>query len=430
MAYRIAVLSDSHIGYGTRCRTHTSGLNMRVRDGFIGLRDTVDQILSFDVNAVMHGGDVFHRSHPGISEIAWVRRQLERFADAGIPVFGSTGNHDFANDRGKSPATAAVHDPGRGIHMVTEPYRMFQPVAGLNIHIISHVGLLAAERIIPEPIDGEVNIFTTHGAAQVPGHEIFATVDSPGEAVIGYDLLTLPWSAALLGHYHGMGALPGFNSGATGQVWYAGSLLRRGFSDPEGGRGWLLVTVEDDGTITIEPQYVPQRSQFDLPFIDAAGLTGAQVEEAMRENMGAVDLGDAIVRQRVINCSLPVRRGVDTVALGELAQDALVWQPEFTRPAETAYAATTDADAAVGSLSTAGSADLPTMFTGWFTDYADRSAMSTELRPTVIAAGSSLLRQVSGETESGTSEAVNALTAASISTSDSPTIRPSSTEED
>ena len=405
MAYKIAFLADTHLGYSARCRSHSSGLNMRVRDGYMGLRETVDQMIASEVDVVIHGGDLFHRSHPSISDITWARRQLERFAQANIQVFSTTGNHDFANDRGKSPATAAVHDPDRGINMVTEPYSVFSPIPGLNIHIISHVGLLAAERIIPEPTDGEVNIFATHGAAQIPGHEIFATVDSPGEAVIGYDVLTLPWSISLLGHYHGMGALPGFDKG-NGQVWYAGSLLRRGFSDPEGGRGWLEVTINDDGTITVEPKYIRQRPQYDFPWIDAAGLTASQVEEAIRENMNAVDLTEAIVRQRVINTPLAVRRGVDTRTLAEMAKDALVWQPEFTRPAELEYAELKPQDSAVGSLSTAGSADLPTMFTGWFNDYADRADISKEIRPAVVETGKKFLKQVSAEAETGVSEII------------------------
>lgn len=410
MVYKIGFLSDSHIGYNTRSRSHSSGLNMRVRDGFLGLRESIDQMLAAGVDLVLHGGDLFHRSHPTIAEIVFVRRQLERLSSAGIPVYGVTGNHDFANDRGKSPATAAVDDPEHGIFMVTEPYQVFHPVPGLNVHMISHVGLLAAERIMPEPTDGEVNIFVSHGAAQVPGHEIFATVDSPGEAVLGYDVLTLPWSVSLLGHYHGMGALPGFNAGDSGQVWYSGSLLRRGFSDPEGGRGWLLVTVGDDGKISVVPQYIKQRPQYDLPFIDASGLTGAQVEEAIRENLSAVDLGadgGALVRQRVINIPLPIRRGVDTQALGELAKDALVWQPEFVRPAQVDFAETSKADEAVGSLSTAGSSDLPGMFTGWFNDYAAKSDISPQLRPVVIEGGTKLLKLVSVDSETGVSEVVS-----------------------
>lgn len=381
---------------------------MRVRDGYIGMRNTVDQMLEEGVDLVLHGGDLFHRSHPGISDIAWARRQLERFAANNISVIGVTGNHDFANDRGKAPATAAVHDPARNILMVTEPYQMITPHPGLNIHAISHIGLASSERSIPSLVEGEVNILISHGAAQVPGHEIFATVDSPGEAVLGYDILTMPWSAGLLGHYHGMGALPGFNSGKTGQVWYGGSLLRRGFSDPEGGRGWLLATIEDDGTVTVTPKYVWQRSQTDLPLIDATGLTGAEVEERMRSNLSEADITDAIIRQRVINCPLPVRRGIDTKALGDLAEKALVWQPEFFRPAEVDFAENTENDAAVVSLSTAGSSDLPGMFNHWFKDYAERTNISQEIRPSVAENGQRLLREVSKESETGTSEAASA----------------------
>jgi len=404
MSYKIAFFSDTHLGYSAKCRSHKSGLNMRNRDGFLGMKETIDQILAEDVDFVIHGGDLYHRSHPAIAEIAFGRRQLERLATAGIPVSIATGNHDFANDKGKSPATAAVHDPDRGIYAVTEPYKIISPVEGLNFHIISHLGLLSTERIIPEPISGEVNIFTTHGAAQVPGHEVFACLDSPGEAVIGYDVLTLPWSASLLGHYHGMGPLPGFDAGKTGQAWYAGSLLRRGFSDPEGGRGWLLATINDDGTVKIERKYVSQRAQFDLDFIDATGLTGAEVEERIRENISGVDINDAIIRQRVINCSLAVRRGIDGKALGDLMSTALVWQPEFLRPAEIEFAEETPSDVAVASLSTAGSSDLPGMFTGWFGGYADRATLPAELRPTIKEAGIALLKSVSKEVETGVSE--------------------------
>jgi len=404
MSYRIAHFSDTHLGYSARCRAHSSGINMRNRDGLLGMRQTVDQIIDTDVDMVVHSGDLFHRSHPAVGEIAWARRQLERLHEAGMPVVSVTGNHDFANDRGKSPATAAVHDPSRGIEVVTEPYRIIRPVEGLNIHAVSHIGVAAVERSVPEPVAGEVNIFTSHGAAQVPGHEVFACIDSPGEAVIGYDILTMPWEVTLLGHYHGMGPLPGFDSGERGQAWYAGSLLRRGFSDPAGGRGWLLVTIDDSGTVSVERQYVDQRPQHDLPVIDATGLSGSQVEEAIRENLSRVEVGDAIMRQRVINCPLSVRRGVDTKALTDLTEDALVWQLEFTRPADPAFAELGEKEAAVESLTTAGTADLPTMFGSWFQGYAEDTGLSEEVRPLVVEAGVKLLRQVSSDSETGASE--------------------------
>jgi DNA repair exonuclease SbcCD nuclease subunit len=226
---------------------------MRVFDGWRGLERTVDDILAnheeAPIDAVVHAGDLFHRSNPTPGDIAIARRQLERFARAGIPVFANTGNHDFANEKGKAPATLAVHDPDRNINMVTDPHQVFRVSDGLIINMVSHVGLLArTDRPTPEPVEGAVNLFCAHGAAQVPGHEMFACVDSPGEAVISAEFLNMPWHATLLGHYHGMGPLPGMTQG-MGQAWYAGSLLRRGFSDAEGGRGWLLVTVEDNNNV-------------------------------------------------------------------------------------------------------------------------------------------------------------------------------------
>ena len=201
-----------------------------------------------------------------------------------------------------------------------------------------------------------------------------------------------------------MGPLPGFDAGDTGQAWYAGSLLRRGFSDPEGGRGWLLVTIKDDGVVSVERQYVNQRPQYDLAPIDASGLTGSDVEDAIRLNLGGIEVGDAIIRQRVVNCQLSVRRGVDTHALSEVTKDALVWQLEFSRPAEAAFVVGSEKDVASESLMTAGSSDLPGMFTGWFADYSVSAGVAEAVRPHIVASGTRLLRQVSETAETGVSE--------------------------
>lgn len=396
MSYKIGFLSDTHLGYSARCRPDAnSGINMRVVDGFRGFRQTVDQMIDEEVDAVVHGGDLFHRSAPGVGEIAWARRQLERFATAGIPVFANTGNHDFANERGKSPATAAVNDPDRNIFMVTDPYQVFNVDDGLAIHMVSHVGLMGSNDrpdLVPTP--GIVNIFSSHGAAQVPGHEIFACVDSPGEAVISREFLDLPWHATLLGHYHGMGPLPGFSTGDRGQAWYAGSLLRRGFSDPEGGRGWLLVTVNDDSSVTIERRVVKQRPQYDLTQIDAANLTGAEVEERIRANLDNADIRGAIIRQRVINCPVAVRRGINLSDLTDVTAEALVWQPEFIRPAPQSANGDPNTTSVSDSLVSAGTADLPKVWDGWFTDYAERANLNSGIRETVRINGEKILEKV------------------------------------
>lgn len=401
MSYQIAFFSDTHLGYAAKCRTNENGVNQRVWDGVKGFHETVSDIIAHDVDAVLHGGDLFHRSQPGVAEIAVGRRELNRLAAANIPVIGITGNHDFANERGKRSATIAVDDPGRNIRMVDQPHEVHRLTDGLNVHTVSHVGLITRKRVMPEPVPGEVNVFMSHGAAQVPGHEMFTCVDSPGEAVVSLDMLSQPWDVTLLGHYHQQGPLPGFDEGPSGQAWYAGSLLRRGFSDGPGGRGWLLVTIDDNGNVTVEPQYIKQRLQHDLPVIDAAGLTGPEVEERIRENIETVDLVDAIVRQRVINCPVSVRRGVDAKSLTELTRAALVWQLEFVRPAVVDFVDLADTDTAVESLATAGTADLPTMWSGWFNEYAKTAGVADSLQQTVAENGAKFLNQVSDDVNPG-----------------------------
>ena len=402
-SYKIAFMADNHLGYSAKCRTHAaSGLNLRVRDGYLAMRERVTQIIEAEVDLVIDGGDLFHRSWPSVSDIAWAQQQLRRFSDAGIPVVGNTGNHDASSERGKSPATAAVHDPDRGLTFVTEPYWAVRPVEGLTVHAISHYGLAQSERLIPEPVEGDINIFTTHGAAMVPGHEVFLCVDSPGEQPIGLDLLLDDrYALKLLGHYHGMDEV-------MPDVWYSGSSIRRGFSDPEGGRGWLLVNIDSDGSTKVEPQYISQRPQFDLPKIDASALTGAEVEARIRANLTDVEVDDAIVRQVVTNCATNTRRGIDQPALGELVRDSLMWMPDFRRPdviVSTADSETADSETVVAhasdSMITAGSADLPTVYSGWIGGWAEANHLSDALKPVVVTEGGRHLLAASEDAETG-----------------------------
>ena len=82
--------------------------------------------------------------------------------------------------------------------------------------------------------------------------------------------------------------MPGYGPAdrERGQVWYTGSAVRRGFSDSVGPRGWLLVTLNDDGTVVVTTRPVWQRPQHELPVINAAGLTAAEVDEQVTTHLG------------------------------------------------------------------------------------------------------------------------------------------------
>jgi DNA repair exonuclease SbcCD nuclease subunit len=414
-AYTIGFFSDTHLGYAAKVRVHkASGINERVRDGMLALHETVTAMIEANVDLVIQGGDLFHWSHPQIAEITFARREFERLAAAGIPSIINTGNHDASAEAGKTAAIAVLHDPARKIECVLDRYRVLRPVDGLAIHAISHYGLSHADRIVPEPADGEVSVLTAHGTALIPGHEIFACAESAGEQPIGLDLLTdTRFVGKFLGHYHGMGALPGIPESSP--AVYAGSALRRGFSDPEGGRGWILITIHTDGTLTWEPRYIKQRPQYDLPVVDATGLTGDEVHEAIRGNIAGIDPHDAIIRQVVTNVTAQHRAGIDLPGLAPLVADALQWMPRLERPKERIIMLDsgdpddgTPVEMHTDSLTTAGSSDLPAAFSTWVTVYADAVNLPAPLRPVVAERGEEHLKAVSTVVDDGNADLAEA----------------------
>lgn len=335
MTYKIGFFSDTHIDYSAGRKWTADGVNQRAQDGINALVETVTQMIEEQVDLVIHGGDLFHTSIPTVRGIVAVREQFDRLHKAGIPVYGITGNHDFPNTRLRLPATAAVSDPDRNVTILTDPMGIYRPVEGLTIHAVSHAGLLGTP-VAPNPIDGDINILISHGAADIEGHEIFHCVDSPAEAVIPRDTLSQNFDATLLGHYHGQGPLPKLD-GTKNRAFYAGSALRRGFSDSAGKRGWLLVIIADDGSVRVGSREIWQRPQYDLAEINADEMSGEELESVIRDNLTTVEWGTTpIVRQRIINCPLSTRRGVDTKAINDIAAPALSWQLEFQRPEDPA----------------------------------------------------------------------------------------------
>jgi len=385
---RVGFLADTHIGYSSPCRSTEAGVNTRVQDGYDGFHDTITNLIAAEVDAVLHGGDLFHVSHPEIADIVQVRHEFMRLHNAGIPIIGITGNHDFSTNRTKMSATAAVHAPELGFTIVDEPYQQIPLTDGVVVHAVSHVGVLARNDITPTP--GAVNILLSHGVAAIPGHELFTCVDSPGEAILAYDTLTQDWDAVLLGHYHERGTLDGISRPGA-PAMYAGSLLRRGFSDNEGSRGWTLLDITDTG-ITPTHHDIAQRAQYDLPEIDARGLTGSDLTEQILLNIASIDIHQAIVRQRILHATPAQRGGIDTHEIQSATREALQWRIVFP---------TTRTDAPDGASDWAPNlaAGLDSQYRSWLPTYATSQHLSKELTDTITQRGVQYLLHAVGESD-------------------------------
>lgn len=340
-SFNIAFFADSHIGYHAYSRTTPQGRNIREQDGYNALHETITQIVDSPdkINVVIHGGDLFHTSQPSMHNIATVQHYLRVLSKNGIPFFGIAGNHDVTDNRSMLASVAVVNDPDKNIHTLYKPYQVYDisKKDGIFLHSVAHHGLSGDEAPKISSVTDGVNIFTTHGAALDPKNAaLMHCKDSPREQVIPPEMvLDDSFVVKLLGHFHSRYAV----GGKELNTYYAGSSIRRGFSDEPGARGWLLVKVFPDGRITVENKDISQRPQYDLPIIDASGLNSMEVQDLMEthilstrreENDSQFDIKHApIVRQKIINANRGVRSGLDRLHIEKLTTHMLSWKFEF-----------------------------------------------------------------------------------------------------
>lgn len=373
--YKIAVWGCQHLGYGGKGLNRTiDGVNLREADGYIAHNQLMDAALAEEVNGIVDGGDLFHVEHPSNRAVNEAINADNKRVDAevdGQPVWRITngGNHD----NGASSRVSAVSHihrahldsratfpesnkpqvdqvgPFPGYYEVHKP----DPEIELYLHVISHNGLdpkLEERGIIidPQPIDGAVNLLFAHGIFSADGR-LFGADDAHGATrVIPEEWAHRNFDHLLLSDYHTPGVIPGFgsdNGRARGQVWMTGSAVRRGFSDEESPRGWLLVTLHDDGRVTVELRTIWQRPQVDFPLIDAREMSAEEIDTLVRERLAAQDMwddhsaeltgdGGFLLRQRIAYTTPHQRRALASARRDWVgaSHDAAYWSADYIKP--------------------------------------------------------------------------------------------------
>lgn len=341
--FKLAQLSDIHAGYRSGRVTNDAGVNVREQDGYQTFSYIVRDVIEHDVDAVLICGDVYHTPTPDIRSHLVVQSMLRKLADANIPVYMLSGNHDTNDVRADIAASRVLHDPLRNIYSHAEPYVHHEISPGINLHLVSHhmYGEQASTMNRVTPVDGEVNLFATHGSCVDPFlNAKLNTEASPREIVIPDFLLNdFAWNYCLLGHIHErgwVGSSDGVSDTANKKAFYNGSIIRRGFSDKQGslGRGWTLWSIESDGTCTPDMKSVPQRPQFDFEVLDASYYDNNELTERIIANLRSTqtkgkefDVRHApILRQTVVNLSPEAQTGLDWKAINEESQHALSWK--------------------------------------------------------------------------------------------------------
>lgn len=348
--FKLAHISDVHIGYTSTRIVTPQDINVREADGYLAFSACVTGMIEEGVDAVLVAGDIFHTPQPEIRSIIFVQNQLKRLSLAGISVYILCGNHDTNDVKSDVAASRLLHDPARNIYSHVEPYVKHEIGDGVMLHMVSHHMYSEQHETMSQinPVDGAVNIFSTHGSTIDPILQIrLHTEQSPREIVIPDFLMNdKEWDFTLLGHIHSRG-YPGSEDGVSDtlgrKIFYNGSTIRRGFSDKECqlGRGWTLWNVKPDGVMIPEYKVVHQRPQLDFEIIDALDLSSSVVSEIVVDRLRETQLDGSkefelatapIIRQKIINLDPQKYASLDWAAINNNSNHALDWKLQQTAP--------------------------------------------------------------------------------------------------
>ena len=334
---KIAHLADLHLGFRQYYRQTPAGINQREADVANAFRAAVDGVIAAGPDAVLIAGDLFHAVRPTNFSIVFAFRQLQRLREAlpAAPLIVIAGNHDTPRSSDTGSILRLYEE--LGVHLATEEERrLVFPELGLSVLAVPHAAASAPEKIALRPAGPEpYQVLLVHAKIEglLPADHWSLEY---GGALLDPDVLRREqWSYVALGEYH-------VQHEDRPNIWYAGSLDYIGpniwgeLHDEHirgiHGKGWLLADLES-GSVT--RQAVPlARTVHDAKYIDAEGLSPAEVDRLIGERLAKVKGGfqDAIVRIVVENIPRHVSRELDHAALRSAKAQALHLRLDFRLP--------------------------------------------------------------------------------------------------
>jgi DNA repair exonuclease SbcCD nuclease subunit len=384
---RIAHLADAHLGCRQFQRVDALGVNQREADVAAAFRCAVDAVIARAPDAVIIAGDLFHSVRPTnrsiIEAFTQLARLRQRLPDA--PVVLLAGNHDTPRsaEAGSILALMASLD----VDVVDEGVRrLAYPALGLSVLAVPHAALQGGDGGKPWTPDPAArhNVLVLHPevAGLFPDDGV---LDYGGVRVEAADLTTAPWSYVALGHYHVV-------TEVAPRCWYAGSLeytspniwgewrteRARGVT-----KGFLLADLERGAVERVG--LPPARALHDLPWLDAAGMTAAELDAAIQGRVAGVTdgIGGTVTRLVVENVPRPLAHALDHAAIRALRAAALHFHLDLRRPAPVRRTAAPGAPAPRRTL--------PEVVA----EYLERRPLDADLdRPRLVALGRQTMESV------------------------------------
>ena len=251
MAVRLLFLADTHLGFDLPSRPRVEK-RRRGEDFFAAFELAVAPALRGEVDAVVHGGDLFYRSRIPAWLAARVFARLAAVADAGADVFWVPGNHE----RSGVPRALLLGHPR--IHVFDRPRTFVVERGGVRVALagIPHAprirgelaALLAATGHAGLAADARLLVLhqAVEGARVGPADFVFRH----GADVVGAAELPRGFAAVLSGHVHRRQVLRRdlFGRPLPTPVLYPGSTERTSFAERDEPKGVVRLEVEAGAT--------------------------------------------------------------------------------------------------------------------------------------------------------------------------------------
>jgi len=222
--------ADTHIGYR---QYHKEERKQDFNDAFASV---IDDAIEMDIDAIVHAGDLFHRSRPSITDLSFVVSQLQRLKETNIDFLMVVGNHDRTREQ-KWPSF--FEHLGLGIYLseAGNADSGGYTIGDVTFHAQDYVGEGKRDRLNYhfEEGDGEYAVLVSHGLFTPFDHATWDMNEIISKSPISFDAL-------LVGDDH-----TPKNSEISGiPIAYSGSTERTA-ADQRHPRGYNLVTTNEDG---------------------------------------------------------------------------------------------------------------------------------------------------------------------------------------
>lgn len=327
---RLLHTSDTHLGY------RQYHLDERRRDFADAFHEVVSAAINENVDAVVHAGDLFHTSRPGIIPLQTVLTELQRLQAAEIPFLLIVGNHERTHDRNWVELLAEV---GLATRLDATGTR----IDDTTVYGLDFVPPGQRDRLQYDfdPAETESAVLVGHGLFKPFGHGDWGTQRILEKSPVDFDIM-------LVGDDHGADHRmvrrasagrderdadekreSGHASTSAKRIplTYAGS-TERTMADQRQPRTYSIVSIPENGDLDpdahIDRRVIDSAREFvyvDVPLHRGEGID--TVEQTIRDQTNTLDNAVLKVTLMVAEDDLPIETGSEAAdADGESTEPA------------------------------------------------------------------------------------------------------------